>query len=282
MRELPCSAPLSDREAREFVPFVHELIGCAFGVIEPLFLGALDVETKADATPVTIADRSAETALRRRIGARFPGHGIFGEELGEQAGSGYRWILDPIDGTRAFIHNCFLFGTLIALERETGDGYRPVLGCIAHAAAGVALIGHLGGTTLYRRDGSQRPARVRPARALEQATVLTSTLPGSAEQGSVRATALVTGRAALTRTWGDCFGYFSLATGGADAMLDPQLSYWDIAAVVPVVEGAGGRVSGWQGGDPLRELSLIASTGALHGEILAILADTDPASAGPA
>jgi myo-inositol-1(or 4)-monophosphatase len=278
MHQPPHSAVLSAREEREFVPFVHELIGCAFATIAPLFLAELAVESKADATPVTRADRGAEAALRARIGARYPAHGVFGEEFGETparaGGVRYRWILDPIDGTRAFIHNCFLFGTLIALERDAGSGYRPVLGCIAHAAAGVALIGHLGGTTLYRSDGSLRAARVRATRPLAQATVLTTTPPGSAEQGGVAATARVTQRAALARTWGDCFGYFSLATGGADAMLDPQLSYWDIAAVLPVVEGAGGRVSSWSGGDPLQELSLIASTGALHAEILAVLGGT--------
>jgi myo-inositol-1(or 4)-monophosphatase len=266
------SATLDGSEEREFVPFIHELIGRAFAVIEPLFLTGIGVETKADATPVTLADRSAEAALREHIAARYPGHGIVGEEFGEAPGNHYRWILDPIDGTKAFIHNCFLFGTLIALERDDGAGFRPVLGCIAHAAAGMALIGHGGATTLYRRDGGQRTVRVRAPRPLSQSTVLTSSPPGSAEQGSVAATVKVAGSAALARTWGDCFGYFALATGGADAMLDPQLSYWDIAAVLPVIEGAGGRVSSWNGGDPLLHGSLIATTGPLHEEILALLA----------
>ena len=137
------SALLDSHEARAFVPFVHELIGIAFGVIEPLFLSGLDVETKADATPVTLADRGAEAALRARIGARYPAHGIVGEELGVTPGRQYRWILEPIDGTRAFDHTCFLFGTLSALERDDGAGFRPVLGCIAHAAAGVALLGRV-------------------------------------------------------------------------------------------------------------------------------------------
>ncbi len=265
------SAALHPDEAHTFVPFMHELIGCAFGIIEPLFLADLAVQQKADMTPVTAADRGAEAALRERIGRRFPDHGILGEECGERQGAGYRWILDPIDGTRAFIHNCFLFGTLIALERDDGAGYRPVLGCIAHAAAGVALIGHRDGTRLYGRDGRERAVRVRAHRPLAEATVLMSSPPGSAEQGGDAGVARVAGRAALARTWGDCFGYFSLATGGADAMLDPQLSYWDVAAVVPVVEGAGGRVSGWRGGDPLQELSLVASTPALHAELLATL-----------
>jgi myo-inositol-1(or 4)-monophosphatase len=261
------SAALDGAEEREFVPFVHELIGCAFELIAPLFLADIAVEHKADASPVTAADRGAEQALRRRIERRYPDHGIVGEELGERPGRRYRWILDPVDGTRAFVSNCFLFGTLIALERDDGAGFRPVLGCIAHAAARVALVGHGRGTTLYRGDGSQRRAQVRAARPLADATVLCTCLPGSPEQGADPAVGRIVAAAAMARTWGDCFGYFSLATGGADAMLDPQLSYWDIAAIVPVVEGAGGRVSGWRGGDPLAERSLIASTGALHDEL---------------
>ena len=272
------SAVLHPDEERQFVPFVHDLIGCAFAIIDPLFLTDIAVTDKADASPVTAADRGAEIALRQRIAARFPDHGIVGEEFGETAGTRYRWILDPIDGTRAFIHNCFLFGTLIALERDDGQGYRPVLGCIAHAAPGVALIGHRGGTTLYRRDGSARRVLVRAPRALGAATLLTTSPAGSAEQGADPRVAPLLERAALARTWGDCFGYFSLATGGADAMLDPALAYWDVAAIVPVVEGAGGRVSSWNGGDPLREPSLIASTGALHDEILAALGICPPAT----
>ena len=266
------SGRLHADEHERFVPFLHELIACAFAIIEPLFLADLAVIDKADATPVTAADRGAEAALRERIAARFPGHGILGEEYGETPGTRYRWILDPIDGTRAFIHNCFLFGTLIALERDDGQGYRPILGCIAHAAAGVALIGHRDGTVLYRRDGSHRTVRVRAPRPLAACTVLTTAPAGSAEQGADPRLGPLLARAALARTWGDCFGYFSLATGGADAMLDPMLAYWDVAAIVPVVEGAGGRVSSWRGGDPLQEPSLIASTGPLHDEILAALA----------
>ncbi len=262
------SSVLDSGEEARFVPFMHELIACAFSSIEPLFLADIAVACKPDATPVTEADRGAEMALRRVIEARYPGHGIVGEEFGQREGKRYRWILDPIDGTRAFVSNCFLFGTLIALERDDGEGYRPVLGCIAHAAARVALIGHRGETRLYRMDGRQRQVRVRAGRPLSQATVLTTSPAGSAEQGADPGVARVVERAALARTWGDCFGYFSVATGGADAMLDPRLSYWDVAAVVPVVEGAGGRVSGWRGGDPLEQASLIATSGDLHGEIL--------------
>jgi myo-inositol-1(or 4)-monophosphatase len=267
------SAELHGAEEREFLPFVHELIGRAFAIIQPLFLADLEVQRKADATPVTAADRGAELALRRLIEARYPGHGIVGEEFGVKPGGRsaghYRWILDPVDGTKAFVSNCFLFGTLIALERDDGAGYRPVLGCIAHAAAGVALVGHRRETRLYRQDGSERAVRVRAPRRLALATVLSTAPAGAVEQGADPAVARIQQAAALARTWGDCFGYFSLATGGADVMLDPVLAYWDVAAVVPVAEGAGACLSSWRGGNPLQDLSLVATShGALHEEVL--------------
>jgi myo-inositol-1(or 4)-monophosphatase len=270
------SAPLSAAEAREFVPFVHALIGTAFTVIRPLFLAGTNVITKSDATPVTAADRGAEQAMRALIEKRYPSHGVLGEEFGERAASGagtrYRWVLDPVDGTRAFITNCFLFGTLIALERDDGTGFRPVLGAIAHAAAGVALIGHAGGTRLYACDGSERAVHVRSCARLADATVLSSSAWVAREQAGADGIERVARAAKLYRTWGDCFGYFALATGGADAMLDPTLAHWDVAAIVPVVEGAGGRLSSWRGGDPLAQPSLIATAGPLHEEILALLA----------
>jgi myo-inositol-1(or 4)-monophosphatase len=278
------TAPLQPAEWREYEPFIHTLIGAAFTIIRRHFLRGVAVARKADATPVTLADRGAEEAMRRLIERRYPQHAIVGEEFGTRAGHGYRWILDPVDGTRAFVSNCFLFGTLIALEREDGDGvggggFRPILGAIAHAAAGVALIGHAGGAglaaaaTLYAADGSRRPARVRQCATLDQATVLSTAHWHSGEQhgAGLERIGQIVRRARMYRTWGDCFGYFAVATGGADAMLDPSLAYWDVAAIVPVVEGAGGRVSAWSGGDPLQQPSLIASAGPLHDEILALL-----------
>src|SRR5882757_9463262 len=160
------AAECNQREQAEFIPFLHELIGTALQVIGPLFLAGATVSTKSDASPVTAADRGAEEAMRRLIETRYPQHGIIGEEFGVKessvaAGSGprYRWVLDPVDGTRAFISNCFLFGTLIALERADGEGvpaagngsrrpadasadngqpsqFAPILGVIAHPAAG--------------------------------------------------------------------------------------------------------------------------------------------------
>ena len=265
------SQTCSRAEWREFEPFMHRLIGTAFAVIRPRFLSGTAVITKGDDTPVTAADRGAELAMRALIERRYPEHGILGEEYGVKPGSRYRWILDPVDGTRAFISNCFLFGTLIALERDDGAGFKPILGAIAHPAAGLALIGHREQTRLYAQDGSQRIARVRPCTDLSAATVLASSHWSSGEQGVHAEIEQVVRRAKLYRTWGDCFGYFSLCTSGADVMLDPKLAYWDVAAVVPVLEGAGGRATSWRGGDPLEDPSLIASAGALHEDLLEIL-----------
>lgn len=274
MESVRYSAALSSAEQSEFVPFLHELIGIAFATIRPYFLSGTMVTLKGDASPVTRADREAEAKLRMAIERRYPQHGIIGEELGIKPGRGYRWVLDPVDGTRAFIANCFLFGTLIALERDDGAGFRPILGVIAHPIAGVALIGHRGATTLFANDGSQRAARVRACERLEDATVLATTHWSTGEQRITSDTGKIERlieRARLYRTWGDCFGYFSLATGGADLMLDPTMAHWDVAAIIPVIEGAGGVVSSWNGGDPLRELSLIASNPALHPLTLAAL-----------
>jgi myo-inositol-1(or 4)-monophosphatase len=276
------SAQAAPAELAEFIPFIHALIATAAGVIRPLFLTGTAVITKSDATPVTLADRNAEAAMRELIERRYPAHGILGEEYGEKpaasrSGDRYRWVLDPIDGTKAFISNCFLFGTLIALERDDGAGYAPLLGAIFHPAAGVALIGHRTETRLYCADGSERVVRARACARLEDATVLASSHWNSSEQASAGrqatpgALAAVTSRAKLYRTWGDCFGYFAVATGGADVMLDPVLSYWDVAAVLPVIEGAGARLTSWTGGNPLSAPSALVTAGPLHDELLRMI-----------
>jgi histidinol phosphatase-like enzyme (inositol monophosphatase family) len=267
------SATLTRAEQREFVPFTHTLIARAFATIRPHFLSGTKVATKRDASPVTAADRQAETAMRRAIEARYPEHAITGEEHGDKAGRRYRWVLDPIDGTRAFITNCFLFGTLIALERDDGDGFRPVLGVIGHPAAGVALIGHADSTALFAQDGSSRRVQVRPCESLAAATVLATTHWSTREQSGGPGVERIIHAAKMYRTWGDCFGYFAVATGAADLMLDPTLQYWDVAAIVPVIEGAGGLVTAWDGGNPLQRPSLIASAGPLNDIALALLAE---------
>ncbi len=273
------SAALARNEVSEFVPFVRELNGVAAATIRRYFMSGTEVVTKSDASPVTLADREAEEEMRRLIERRYPEHGVIGEEHGMKAGNRYRWVLDPVDGTRAFISHSFLFGTLIALERDDGDGFRPVLGVIAHPAAGLTLVGHGDRCTLHSTDGSAREVNVRRCDTLTDATVLATTHWSTGEQRAVHSERIeqVVRAARLYRTWGDCFGYFALATGGADLMLDPVLAHWDVAAIVPVVEAAGGMVTSWSGGDPMAEPSLIASAGGIHDTVLQLLHPTQVA-----
>lgn len=275
--------PLSAEESALFRPFLNDMVTAAFRNIARYFLTGIRVEDKSNGTPVTEADRGTERILRGMIEKRFPEHGIFGEELGVKETQGayprYRWILDPIDGTRAFISNSFHFGTLIALERSDapGDEFRPVLSAVGFAAAGVRVIGSLSGSELtLTSPWLDRPetmkAHVRPCDSLEKATFVTTSHWTTPEQvGDSRLQAIID-RVKLYRTWGDCFGYFAVATGGVDLMIDPDLSYWDVAALLPVVEGAGGVITGMKGGCPLKELSAVCSAGGIHAEVLRLLA----------
>lgn len=272
-------APLTQEEAERFTSFLFELLEASFEQIAPRFLQGIKVDDKANGTPVTQADKCAEAAMRKLIEERYPTHGIFGEEYGikegqETEGVRYRWILDPVDGTRSFITNSFLFGTLVALERDDGAGFRPILSSVSHPAARVRTIGSLSGTQLYYDNGLKpmvRDLRVRPCDHLWQATLLTTSHWTTPEQkGDVRMQKIIDS-VKLYRTFGDCFGYFAVASGGADIMIDPDLSYWDVAALLPVVEGAGGTLTSVSGGNPLTELSAVCTAGGIHGEVIALL-----------
>ncbi len=198
------------------------------------FQTGVETDRKADGSPVTVADRESEALMRAVLGRRFPDDGILGEEDGEEAGrSGRRWILDPIDGTRSFVHGVPLYGVMAALEVD-GDA---VLGVLHFPALGetVAAARGLG----CRWNG--RPCRVSDTDRIEDALILTS--------GDALPEALLRlgDRAHTFRTWGDCYGYALVATGRADAMLDPVLDIWDAAAVRPVIEGADGVFTDWAG-----------------------------------
>jgi len=260
----PRHCAVADRaECDEFIPFVHELAAASGAVIRAHYLTGVRTEIKPDASPVTVADRGAEQAMRELIARRYPGHGVLGEEFGETpAKDRYRWVLDPIDGTKAFLANCYIFGTLIALLR---DG-RPIVGAIASPLVGHVLVGTAGETRL----GARR-MHVRPCARIEDALVLTTDHREVAIRRDGAAFERLVQRAHLYRGWGDCHGYFQVATGGADLMLDPVLSAWDIMALVPVIEGAGGRITDWRGGDPVGSDSVIASAGTIHDEVVRLL-----------
>jgi myo-inositol-1(or 4)-monophosphatase len=248
--------------------FLIELANKSGDFIRPHYRRpGLAIDTKADASPVTIADRGAEELMRTLIASRFPAHGIVGEEFGsERADSEFVWVLDPIDGTKAFITGLPLWGTLIALLHHG----QPVLGCIHQPVLNQLVIGD-GATT----ELNGQRVRCRPTTRLAEATLLTSDPFNPAKyQDGARYESLAR-RARLVRTWGDCYGYLLLATGYADLCLDPIMNPWDIAALVPVVRGAGGVITDWHGGSAYpAESTLAAATPALHAEVVAALNDT--------
>jgi inositol-phosphate phosphatase / L-galactose 1-phosphate phosphatase / histidinol-phosphatase len=202
------------------------------------FRTPLAVERKGDGSPVTIADRDIETRMRGMIRAAFPGHAIRGEEFAAEGSGEFTWVLDPIDGTKSFITGYPLFGSLIALLQ---DG-RPVLGVIEVPVLGERWVGCEGRPTLFN------DARVRTSacRAIEQAVVYTTTAETFGTDERQRFEAL-SARAALRRFGGDCYLYGMLAGGHCDLVIQVQLKPHDFMAAVPIVEGAGGRISDWRG-----------------------------------
>jgi histidinol phosphatase-like enzyme (inositol monophosphatase family) len=245
--------------------FMTELARASGEFIRPHFGNpALTVETKADASPVTIADRGAEELLRGMIEKKYPDHGIIGEELGStRSDADLVWVLDPIDGTKSFITGVPLWGTLIALLHQG----QPVLGCIHQPILGQLMIGDGATTTL-----NDRTVRTRATTRIEAATLLTSDPLNPAKYQDGSRFQELSQRAKLVRTWGDCYGYLLLAAGHADVMLDPIMNPWDIAALVPVIRGAGGVITDWQGGPAYPAGSTIAAaTPALHAAVLAAL-----------
>jgi histidinol phosphatase-like enzyme (inositol monophosphatase family) len=211
-------------------------------VIRPLFRSPLLVEAKGDASPVTEADRGAERAMRALLAGRFPAHGLWGEEYGqERAGAEYLWVLDPIDGTRAFVTGRPLFGTLIGLLHRG----RPVLGLIDQPVTGERWIGLAGEPTRFRAPLGGTP-RCRPCARLAEAE-LSCTSPDMFAPADRPGFERLRG-AARRLTWGgDCYAYGLLALGLVDLVCESTMKPWDWAALVPVVEGAGGRVTGWRG-----------------------------------
>ncbi|MFZ5830610.1 MAG: histidinol-phosphatase [Planctomycetota bacterium] len=229
----------------------------------------LQVDTKADTTPVTVADRQAEEHVRRRILAAFPDDGILGEEFGSQEGqSGYRWIVDPIDGTKSFVHRVPLYGTLVAVERD-GDSrlgviYIPPTRETVYAAAGQ-------GAWYVCGDEPPRPARVSAVDRLRESLVLTTDVVSFEAPGLRDVYDRLERSARLTRTWGDCFGYLMVATGRAEVMLDPVAALWDLAALKPVIEEAGGCFLDFEGVPTIHSRQAIATTPALRDEVLRLV-----------
>ena len=229
------------------------------------FRAPIAVEHKSDATPVTVADRAIETHMRRMIRAAFPGHAVRGEEFAAEGSGEFTWVLDPIDGTKSFISGYPLFGSLIALQQED----RPVLGVIEAPVVGERWVGADGRATLL----NGRPARCRDCRSLGEA-ILYTTSPDTFDAPARSRFEALSARIALRRFGGDCYLYGLLASGFCDLVVESHLKPHDFMAVIPVVSGAGGRISDWRGA-PLTASSdgrvVAAATEALWQQALDVL-----------
>lgn len=225
------------------------------------------VETKADRSPVSIADREAERTIREAIAERWPDDAILGEEYGtaDGAGTGRRWIVDPIDGTHSFIRGVPLYGTLVALEVDAdvvvGVAHFPALDETLAAARGAGC-SHNG-----------RPTRVSDCDALDDALVCYTDPTLFARAGLADAWPRVVAASGLVRGWSDCYGYALVATGRADAMLDPIMAPWDCAALKPIVEEAGGRYTDLLGAPTIYGGNAIATNGRVHDALVAVVGD---------
>lgn len=218
----------------------------------------LDVDSKGDGTPVTVADRAAERFMREQIAERWPDDAVIGEEEADQSGtSGRTWIIDPIDGTKAFTHGVPLYTNLLALN----DAHGPAIGVINVPAIGVTV---WAGRGLGCFENGQ-PARVNDRSQLDGGYVSTSGLGTWTDQEllAVRATG------AQMRTWGDGYGYALVATGRIEAMVDPMAAIWDVAPMPVILTEAGGRFTDLRGDDRIDGGCGIASNGLVHDDLLA-------------
>lgn len=250
-----------------FVPLVHQLADRSAGVIRRYFRAHASNEDKADASPVTIADREAESLMRDIIHRAYPTHSILGEEHGALDGdSDFCWVLDPIDGTKNFMTGQPIFGTLIALLHQGV----PVIGTINQPITDERWIGVKGQPSLF----NNAPAHVRPAPTLKQATMST-TSPYLFRGDRKKRFANLRKAVRYTIYGSDCYAYAMVASGHLDLVVESGLKAHDVMALIPVIQGAGGVVTDWEGRPiELRHDSIdmiAASSAELHREALAIL-----------
>ncbi|MHA6288801.1 histidinol-phosphatase [Maricaulis sp. CAU 1757] len=249
----------------------HAMADAARAAIRPFFRTQLDIDNKLEAgfDPVTAADRASETAMRSVLAERCPDDGILGEEFGSQTGRNVRrWVLDPIDGTRAFISGLPSWTVLIGLE----IGGVPRLGVIDQPHIGERFVGWPGGAALIDRDG-KRALRTRSVRRLADATLMTTDadLFPASERAAFGG---LCGRVRLCRYGFDAYAYAMLAAGGVDLVVESGLQVYDVHALIPVVTGAGGVVTNWSGGDAFGGGQIVAAaTAELHAEALELLAE---------
>jgi len=232
---------------KALLAFAHELADISGPTILPYFRRPIPVNNKAGNgcfDPVTAADRTTERRIAKAIAARWPEHGLIGEEYGAvNAQARYRWVVDPIDGTRAFIMGSPLWGTLIGLL----DGYAPMLGLMDQPFTGERFWSDASASFWRGTGGRARRIRTRACARIEDA-VLTTTHPGLlATAGDRRAFSRLEAQVRMTRFGGDCYAYCLLAAGFVDCVVESGLKPYDVVALIPIIERAGGRITAWDG-----------------------------------
>ncbi|HVF65247.1 MAG TPA: inositol monophosphatase family protein [Casimicrobiaceae bacterium] len=253
----------------EYAEFAYATALRAGEAILPYFRRSIDVDNKdriGGYDPVTIADRAAERVIRDAIAASYPTHGFHGEEHGEHKGSEpATWVVDPIDGTKSFILGQLSWGTLIALN----DGQRPVVGVACQPYVGEVFVAHVEGLVEWRRNGERRALKTRRCPRETEAIVVTTDPRYFEPSREAAAYAAVTSKARFTRFGGDLYCYTQLAMGLCDIVIETGLKAWDIQALIPLIEAAGGVVTDW-GGNPCHAGGDVLACGdpALHATLL--------------
>lgn len=247
----------------ELNPFLKILADESGKIIRSYFRSVIDIENKSDFSPVTIADKKAEEKIRELIIKEFPDHGIIGEEFGDdKIDSEYIWVIDPIDGTKSFISGALSFGTLIALLKNG----KPIIGVINHPILNEFLIGD--NENCFLND---KKVKVKKCSQLSEATLLTTDHLNVIKYQNKYGFEKLINQVKLYRNWGDCYGYYLLATGFADIMIDPIMSVWDSMALIPIIKGAGGTITDYQGNDVVKGNSIVAAVPELHSMVINIL-----------
>tara|TARA_B100001059_G_scaffold236532_1_gene287578 strand:+ start:5066 stop:5896 length:831 start_codon:yes stop_codon:yes gene_type:complete len=269
--------PMNEEIARgleQRLDAAHDIVDAASAILRHYFTDrSWSVEDKSDGSPVTTADRETEASIRAAIEKLFPGDGLIGEEYGAdqaQGTTGYRWVIDPIDGTIAFVHGVPLFGTLIGIEHQ-GQALAGLMEFpIIHERAW-AMRGH----GAWYRAGDAPPIRTRVSgtETLSDSMVCTTSFDYFREHAYPEAYVALGHACRRTRGWNDCYSELLLCTGRVDAVVEPELKRWDIGAIIPILQEAGGRFTDWAGeaeGDP-GSCRGIASNGHLHGQLVDLL-----------
>jgi len=234
-----------------------------------------DVQKKEDGSPLTIADQDAERYLRNKIQESYPADSIVGEEFESVEGnSPYRWILDPIDGTKSFISGVPLYGTMVAVEKVAAEATtrKSVIGSVYFPGLDVGVYAAEGlGAWSFHQDKPVVKAQVSKKSRLSDSVLTTSSVDSFGAQGVGDLYRELANRVYFCRTWGDVYGYFLVATGRVEVMIDPELKIWDAAAAQPIIEEAGGKFTDWQGDERIDSGNAVGSNGLIHAKVLEIL-----------